>query len=195
MKDKRTRKIIDQLTSSKKNNKKLQKNYQMLNNLLHKRNKRNEWKVYLPLYSGLLMMSISHLHSHSGLNGTLQIFNRFYTMPNKTNAAELVISSCKGCVLARANYEPKDEYPEGRLKRGKHIVDIIAVDFFRIKASTTKFRQKFEWVMCITDTFSHFTTLYGQPNLNTNYTLRNFCLLYTSPSPRDLSTSRMPSSA
>ena len=25
--------------------------------------------------------------------------------------------------------------------------------------------------------------------------LRNFCLLYTSPSPRDLSTSRMPSSA
>ena len=144
-----------------------------MNNLLHKRNKKNEWKVYLPLYSGLLMMSISHLHSHSGLNGTLQIFNRFYTMPNKTNAAELVISSCKGCILARANYEPKDEYPEGRLKHGKHIIDIIAVDFFRIKASNTKFRQKFEWIMCITDTFSHFTTLYGQPNLNTNYTLRN----------------------
>ena len=31
--------------------------------------------------------------------------------------------------------------------------------------------------------------------LTTNNELLNFCLLYTSPSPRDLSTSRMPSSA
>ena len=30
---------------------------------------------------------------------------------------------------------------------------------------------------------------------NFNYALANTCLLYTSPSPRDLSTSRMPSSA
>jgi len=29
----------------------------------------------------------------------------------------------------------------------------------------------------------------------TDWLVRNFCLLYTSPSPRDLSTSRMPSSA
>ena len=30
---------------------------------------------------------------------------------------------------------------------------------------------------------------------NTSFELNRFCLLYTSPSPRDLSTSRMPSSA
>ena len=34
---------------------------------------------------------------------------------------------------------------------------------------------------------------YGNANLTFNHT--NGCLLYTSPSPRDLSTSRMPSSA
>ena len=33
------------------------------------------------------------------------------------------------------------------------------------------------------------------PTLNRFYALHYFCLLYTSPSPRDLSTSRMPSSA
>ena len=32
-------------------------------------------------------------------------------------------------------------------------------------------------------------------DFNGNYKLKKFCLLYTSPSPRDLSTSRMPSSA
>ena len=58
-------------------------------------------------------------------------------------------------------------------ENGKYAQDIIFVDFFRIKAGMNKFRQKFEWVMCITDSFSHFTTLYGQPNLNTVYTLRN----------------------
>ena len=36
----------------------------------------------------------------------------------------------------------------------------------------------------------------NRPELTTNYThLLDHCLLYTSPSPRDLSTSRMPSSA
>ena len=33
-----------------------------------------------------------------------------------------------------------------------------------------------------------------EPVINA-FTYRHFCLLYTSPSPRDLSTSRMPSSA
>ena len=36
--------------------------------------------------------------------------------------------------------------------------------------------------------------LFGPPGLGKT-TLSNICLLYTSPSPRDLSTSRMPSSA
>ena len=36
---------------------------------------------------------------------------------------------------------------------------------------------------------------FGKGLIQQNYTLSNNCLLYTSPSPRDLSTSRMPSSA
>ena len=39
-----------------------------------------------------------------------------------------------------------------------------------------------------------FVALMG-PSGSGKTTLLNFCLLYTSPSPRDLSTSRMPSSA
>ena len=35
----------------------------------------------------------------------------------------------------------------------------------------------------------------GQISYDLNYYAVKFCLLYTSPSPRDLSTSRMPSSA
>ena len=55
---------------------------------------------------------------------------------------------------------------------------------------------KFEWVMApvtglvrISQDFRSYQSLYEQ-----NQELRR-CLLYTSPSPRDLSTSRMPSSA
>ena len=36
---------------------------------------------------------------------------------------------------------------------------------------------------------------YFKPQANVPYERLCFCLLYTSPSPRDLSTSRMPSSA
>ena len=38
-------------------------------------------------------------------------------------------------------------------------------------------------------------TLTREASLGLNFTYYNYCLLYTSPSPRDLSTSRMPSSA
>ena len=39
--------------------------------------------------------------------------------------------------------------------------------------------------------------IYGKGGIGKSFTLANlsYCLLYTSPSPRDLSTSRMPSSA
>ena len=48
---------------------------------------------------------------------------------------------------------------------------------------------------CVIDSISNY-----YKNLNSNihrgvHTLSSICLLYTSPSPRDLSTSRMPSSA
>ena len=39
------------------------------------------------------------------------------------------------------------------------------------------------------------TVLFLHGNPTSSYLWRNICLLYTSPSPRDLSTSRMPSSA
>ena len=42
------------------------------------------------------------------------------------------------------------------------------------------------------DYFDRLGTLH---ETQTNYPPYNLCLLYTSPSPRDLSTSRMPSSA
>ena len=60
------------------------------------------------------MMCIAHLRAHSGLHWTLEQFNRFYTMTHKTHAAELVINACRGCVLARAKYEHRNEHPEGR---------------------------------------------------------------------------------
>ena len=130
----------------------------------------------LPLYSGLIMMCIAHLQCHSGLKGTLSIFNRFYNMENKTHAAELVISTCRGCILTKTPNDPKNR--DGKLKHGTYPREIIAVDFFKIKAGTTSYKQKIEWVMCIVDSFSKFICLYGQPNLNTNYTLRKTGTLF-----------------
>ena len=94
-------------------------------------------------------------------------------MENKTHAAELVIATCKGCILTKTTNDPRNEYRDGRLKHGTYPREIVAVDFFKIKAGTTSYKQKIEWVMCIVDSFSKFICLYGQPNLNTNYTLRN----------------------
>ena len=41
----------------------------------------------------------------------------------------------------------------------------------------------------------HFNILEKKANFLEGYSILDICLLYTSPSPRDLSTSRMPSSA
>ena len=174
MENKITRDIISKLRTDKIKSKKLRR-YTLINGyLLGKKAKgSNELKIMLPLYSGLIMMCIAHLQCHSGLKGTLSIFNRFYDMENKTHAAELVISTCRGCILTKTPNDPKNEFRDGKLKHGTYPREIIAVDFFKIKAGTTVYKQKIEWVMCIVDSFSKFICLYGQPNLNTNYTLRN----------------------
>ena len=173
MENKTTRDIISKLRTDKIKSKKLRR-YTLINGyLLGKKAKgSNELKIMLPLYSGLIMMCIAHLQCHSGLKGTLSIFNRFYDMENKTHAAELVISTCRGCILTKTPNDPKNEFRDGKLKHGTYPREIIAVDFFKIKAGTTVYKQKIEWVMCIVDSFSKFICLYG-------------CLLYTSPSPRD----------
>ena len=117
--DKATAKIINTLRTAREKPKKL-KRYTLLNGYLLARQSKgsSELKIMLPLYSGLIMLCIAHLQSHSGLNGLLAIFNRFYDMRNKHHAAALIIASCKGCALTKTINDPKHEYRQGRLKHG-----------------------------------------------------------------------------
>ena len=100
MEDKATAKIINTLRTAREKPKKLRR-YTLLNGYLLARQSKgaSEMKIMLPLYSGLIMLCIAHLQSHSGLNGTLSIFNRFYDMKDKHHAAALIVASCKGCAL------------------------------------------------------------------------------------------------
>ena len=110
-----TRDIIHNLRTEKRKSKKIRR-YTLINGyLLSKKAKgSNELKIMLPLYSGLIMMCIAHLQCHSGLKGTLSIFNRLYDMDHKTHAADLVISTCSGCILTKTPHDPKHEYRDGR---------------------------------------------------------------------------------
>ena len=56
-------------------------------------------------------------------------------------------------------------------------------------------KQKGDNVIGYDQRKSYVTNLLNQDGIKVVHTIDEICLLYTSPSPRDLSTSRMPSSA
>ena len=70
------------------------------------------------------------------------------------------------------------------------IAELISDDFVFIssKNETQTKDEMLEWVASFEGRIGDFVTLYENDEVLV-------CLLYTSPSPRDLSTSRMPSSA
>ena len=100
--DSTTSRIIKSLLTSDKPPRKFRR-YKMIDNYLLARRQKGgtTYRIMLPLYSGLVMMCMSHLRTHSGLVGTLATFNAYYDMNRKHHAAELIIAACKGCLLTK----------------------------------------------------------------------------------------------
>ena len=104
------------------------------------------------------------------------------------HAPELIF----GHLRSSSNYEDSNKrLNSGRNGLGAKITNVFSKKFTveTVSPSGFKYRQVFEDNMSKINK-PKITKFSGKP-----YTLVTFCLLYTSPSPRDLSTSRMPSSA
>ena len=115
MENKTTRDIISRLRTDKIKSKKLRR-FTLINGyLLGKKAKgSNELKIMLPLYSGLIMMCIAHLQCHSGLKGTLSIFNRFYDMENtRSRISDINLS---GMHPNKNTQRPKKRVPGWQIK-------------------------------------------------------------------------------
>ena len=87
----------------------------------------------------------------------------------------------------------------GRFDAKKTCVDIVdvSITLFKIMIPTlilVKILEELGVVLLLNQVMAPLTMLMGLP-VEMAIVLTTTCLLYTSPSPRDLSTSRMPSSA
>ena len=90
--------------------------------------------------------------------------------------------------ITATSVTPENTLEEFRIQFNKLVVDVDGV------ASGNTFTQSIIFEGATADE-SETTLLATDPTADRTITLPNACLLYTSPSPRDLSTSRMPSSA
>ena len=135
--------------------------------------------VEFPLFGGILQREVSHVHAVKNLNlnvsegATLGIVGE--SGSGKSTLGKAILNVLK--------LTAPDVRVSGQilLKEKDGYIDLLALD----KKEILQYRPKLQ--MIFQDPFS---------SLNPRMIVKDIiCLLYTSPSPRDLSTSRMPSSA
>ena len=111
-------------------------------------------------------------------NPTLEKLNRIQVLPNTRKGRRAILETAEG--IGHCPIRPREKHPH----------------------QDNKEQQDEEWFARFTDDYDGANPMFlmyiqDQPLrclLDTGASV-NLCLLYTSPSPRDLSTSRMPSSA
>ena len=132
-------------------------------------------RIVIPRPARKAIMDELH-RAHSGLTKTYKIATQLFYWPGMKNDIKNKIDSCEACQEQRPSLtRPKleENAPSKATTPMKH----VATDLFDAMGKM--------WLTLV-DRYSG----YGWVTL-----CNSTCLLYTSPSPRDLSTSRMPSSA
>ena len=129
--------------------------------------------------------------AHSGLTKMMKTATQHYYWPNMRNILENVLTRCNECQEARAQQPrptiepaPPSQAAAPMNELGSDIYDALG----KIWLVLADKYSGYVWNALIKDKCT--ATVVKQLTL-----WFNDCLLYTSPSPRDLSTSRMPSSA
>ena len=137
----------------------------------------------------------------------VSVFNR-ETLPS--NSVDYTSVTCGSCHIGRVKDDQgKIIYLDGGINSEFNIVQFKLRIFKSLQAivegatddaakrekATAAFLNALNKVHAENPTFFYQNYQYQGRHLNADYERSQICLLYTSPSPRDLSTSRMPSSA
>ena len=101
----------------------------------------------------------------------------------------VLLTACAGLVLSAAQAA---QTPDPQPQKRPNIIVILADDLGWRDVGFNGSEIKTPHLDALAETGKQLTHFYAHPTCSPT---RASCLLYTSPSPRDLSTSRMPSSA
>ena len=181
------------------------------------RDRYNATRIVIPTKARRYIANLLHA-AHSGITKMMKTATQLYYWPGMRTHFENIINNCEECQSSRPTQaRPKitssppshAQLPMNEL--GSDIYDALGKSWLVLADRYSGY----VWNACIKDKCTETVVKqlrswfieFGWPNSLrtdggpayrnefTRFCTANGCLLYTSPSPRDLSTSRMPSSA